>query len=67
MHNHTCKLFFSFTKYEHDQIWTKLNSYNANALSRDKIKLQESQKYEGSSYIQAIKFTKYLQEKNRAV
>ena len=54
-------------KYEYDQIWTKLNSYNANALSRDKIKLQESQKYEGSSYIQAIKFTKYLQEKNRAV
>ena len=28
-------------KYEYKQIWTKLNSYNGNALSRDKIQLQE--------------------------
>ena len=28
-------------KYEYEQIWTKLNSYNANELSRDKIQLQE--------------------------
>ena len=28
-------------KYEYEQIWTKLNSCNRNALSRDKMQVQE--------------------------
>ena len=50
-----------------EQIWTKLNFYHANALSRETIQLLEmkssykSQKYK--KFKHAIKFINYLQEK----